>query len=94
MRRLFIIILDPNANAATIRGRITELGDHYIVYGNQYLVLAELDTAREVYERLVRNDEQPSGIVVLCTSTNELTYWGYYDKKLWEWLGDIHKDSV
>lgn len=88
MKRLFIIILDPNADATIIRDRIAELGDYYIVYKNQYLVLADLDTARDVYERLMRNEEQPTGIVVLCTSTEQLTYWGYSNKKLWEWLGE------
>lgn len=86
MRRLFIIILDPNVDATTIRSRIAELGDHYIVYGNQYFVLAEFDNAQAVYERVVRNGDSPIGIVVLCVDADTLTYWGYSDKGLWEWL--------
>ena len=86
MRRLFIIILAPNVDASVIRSRISELGDHYIVYGNQYFVLANFENAQAVYERLVRNNENPTGIVVLCTDADTLTYWGYSDKGLWEWL--------
>lgn len=86
MRRLFIIILDPNAEASIVRSRIAELGDHYIVYGNQYFVLADFENAQNVYERVVRNDDSPIGIVVLCVDIGALTYWGYSDKGLWEWL--------
>lgn len=86
MRKLFIIILDPNVDASVIRNRIIELGDHYIIYGNQYFVLADFENAQAVYERLVRKDENPTGIVVLCTDAERLTYWGYSDKGLWEWL--------
>lgn len=85
MRKLFIIILDPNANASIVRNRITELGDHYIVYENQYFVLANFDNARAVYDNIIRNDT-PTGIVVLCVEASTLTYWGYSDKGLWEWL--------
>ena len=86
MRRLFIIILDPNVDASIVRNRIAELGDHYIIYGNQYFVLANFDNAQAVYERVVRNGDAPIGIVVLCTDVDTLTYWGYSDKGLWEWL--------
>lgn len=86
MRRLFIIILDPNVDASIVRNRIAELGDHYIVYGNQYFVLANFDNAQAVYESVVRNGDTPIGIVVLCVDADTLTYWGYSDKGLWEWL--------
>ena len=86
MRRLFIIILDPNVDASVVRNRITELGDHYIIYGDQYLVLANFDNARAVYDRLIRNGENRIRIVVLCVDAETLTYWGYSDKGLWEWL--------
>lgn len=86
MRKLFIIILDPNVEASIVRSRITELGDHYIVYGNQYFVLADFENAKNIYERVVRNDDSPIGIVVLCVDIESLTYWGYSDKGLWEWL--------
>lgn len=86
MKKLFIIILDPNVDAPIVRNRIAELGDYYNVYGNQYFVLAEFDDAQTVYERIVRNNDNPIGIVVLCANIETLTYWGYSDKNLWEWL--------
>lgn len=87
MRKLFIIILDPNANESSIiRNRITELGDHYVVYGNQYLVIANFDNAQNVYEKVICNNDSPIGIVILCTNIDSLSYWGYSDKGLWEWL--------
>lgn len=86
MKKLFIIILDPNVNASIVRNRIAELGDYYTVYENQYFVLAAFDDAQAVYERVVRYGDNPIGIVVLCVNTETLTYWGYSDKSLWEWL--------
>ena len=86
MRKLFIIIIDPNANASVVRNRIVELGDYYIVYENQYFVLADLDNARTVYEKVVRNGDTPIGIVVLYIDATTLYYWGYTDKKLWAWF--------
>lgn len=86
MRRLFIIILDPNIDASTVRNRIAELGDYYIIYGNQYLILTDFVDAQTVYEKIVRQEDSPIGIVVLCVDADTLTYWGYSDKGLWEWL--------
>lgn len=86
MRRLFIIILDPNADASIVRRRIAELGEYYVIYGNQYFVLAEFDNAQAVYDRVVHYDDNNIGIVVLCVDTKTLNYWGYSDKSLWGWL--------
>lgn len=88
MRRLFIIILNPNVDASIIRRRIEDLGEYYIVYDNQYLVLANNEDASGVYSRIVHNDDNIIGIVVLGVSTNELSYWGYADKGLWTWLSE------
>lgn len=86
MRRLFIIILDPNVDASIVRKRIAELGEHYVIYGNQYFVLAGFNDAQTVYNRVIHNDDNNIGIVVLCVDAETLTYWGYSDKGLWEWL--------
>lgn len=86
MTKLFIIILDPNTDASIVRSRIAEIGEYYIVYGNQYFVLADFDNARSIYEKIVHSDDRQIGIVVLCVNTDALTYWGYSDKGLWEWL--------
>lgn len=86
MKKLFIIILDPNIDTSVVKSRITELGDYYVVYDNQYFVLTDYDNAQSVYRRLICNEENPVGIVILCIEANALTYWGYSDKRLWEWL--------
>lgn len=86
MRKLFVIILDPNVDASVVRSRIAELGDHYIIYQNQYFVLTNFGNAQAVYERVIRNSDSPIGIVVLGVDIGTLTYWGYSDKGLWEWL--------
>ena len=86
MRRLFIIILAPNVDASIVRRRIAELGEYYVIYGNQYFVLAEFDNAQAVYDRVVHYDDNNIGIVVLCVDTKTLNYWGYSDKGLWNWL--------
>lgn len=86
MRKIFIIILDPNVDTSVVKNRITELGDHYNIYGDQYLVLADFESAKDVYEKLIRKDDNPVRIVVLCADPETFSYWGYSDKGLWAWL--------
>ena len=59
---------------------------HHIIYQNQYFVLTNFGNAQAVYERVIRNSDSPIGIVVLGVDIGTLTYWGYSDKGLWEWL--------
>ncbi len=94
MKKLFIIILSPISNASDIRKRIEKLGEYYIIYDNQYLVLSDIEDSHSVYSQIVKDEDNVAGIVILSVPINNLTYWGYSDKNLWEWLRKYTKDSV
>ena len=87
MKQIFIIILDPSADSSLLRAKIHELGDYYIVYNDQYLVYADYEDAKQLYEKLVPSESVPTGIVIFSVSVEYLKYWGYSDKGLWSWLG-------
>lgn len=93
MKNLFIIILNPNVDTSIIKRRIEDLGEYYVVYNNQYLVLSKQDDAQNVYSEIVKNDDNIIGTIVLSISTKELSYWGYADKSLWEWLDKHTKNT-
>lgn len=86
MKKIFIIILNPNSDTTLLRAKISEIGDYYNIYDNQYLVSLECDNAEELYNKLQTANTPPVGIVILGVSIEGLTYWGYSDKKLWSWL--------
>ena len=72
-----------------IRSRIYELGNHYVVYENQYLLISDYNSAKELYEALTINTPDPLGVVVLGASIEDLSYWGFSSNELWSWLKDI-----
>lgn len=88
MKQLFIIILDPNVDSSLLRAKIQELGDYYNIYYNQYVLLAEFDSAQQLYDKLVPPGTPQTGIVIFCTPVSSLKYWGYSDKGLWSWLSE------
>lgn len=80
-------MLDPYSDASIIKIRISELGNYYVVYENQYLLISDQSSAKDLYESLTRNMPDISiGVVVLGVSLTDLTYWGYSSKGLWSWL--------
>ena len=86
MKKLFLIILNPNAETSIIKRRIVDFGVYYIIYNNQYLVLSEHNEAKDVYSAIVKDEDSIIGTIVLSMPTTNLSYWGYADKSLWEWL--------
>lgn len=87
MNQLYIIMLDPYSDTSIIKNRISELGNYYVVYENQYLLISDQKSAKELYESLTRNISNSAiGVVVLGVSITDLTYWGYSSRGLWSWL--------
>lgn len=86
MRKLFLIILNPQ-ESSIIRERIESLGDYYVIYDNQYFVILDSETAKGVYSKIVKEEENISGVVVLeIQDINNFNYWGYAERGLWSWL--------
>ena len=56
--------------------------DDYLKVGPcQWLVHSDVSTSKVVWERLVRDDEQPTGLVLPVRG-----YYGYHNETIWEWL--------
>lgn len=87
MRKIYLIILGPNVDKDILIQKIRELGDVFIVFGNNIFVSSTLNTAQEVYDSIVTSgmEEQTSVILDLGTRPG---YWGYTKKELWAWIND------
>ena len=48
--------------------------------------LSEHNEAKDVYSAIVKDEDSIIGTIVLSMPTTNLSYWGYADKSLWEWL--------
>lgn len=89
MKKLYIIILDPNVDSTIVKSKISELSKYYSIY-NQYIVYTDCPNAKTLYEKLVPSSSATlTGIVVFGTTLESLTYWGYSDKGLWDWLKSL-----
>lgn len=88
MKKLYIIILDSNVDSTIVKSRISELNKYYSIY-NQYIVYTDCPNAQTLYEKLVPSSTTFTGIVVFGTTLESLTYWGYSDKGLWDWLKSL-----
>ena len=93
MRKIFLIILGPNADKDFLLQRIRDLGDVYIVFGNSIFVSSLYDTAQEVYNAIIGESGQQQTSVVLDLGTNP-GYWGYTKRELWTWLNSHSSDDV
>lgn len=93
MKKLFLIILNPQ-ESSIIRERIESLGEYYVIYDNQYFVILDSGTANDVYTKIVKKEENLSGVVVLeIPDINNFNYWGYAERGLWVWLNNHIKPN-
>ena len=93
MKKLFLIILNPQ-ESSIIRERIESLGEYYVIYDNQYFVILDSGTANDVYTKIVKKEENISGVVVLeIPDINNFNYWGYAERGLWAWLNNHIKPN-
>lgn len=93
MRKIFLIILGPNADKDFLIQRIRNLGDVYMVFGSSIFVSSSYDTAQEVYNAIIGESGQQQTSVVLDLGTNP-GYWGYTKRELWTWLNSHSSDDV
>ena len=87
MRRIYLIILGPSVDKDFLIQKIRELGDVFIVFGNNIFVSSTLNTAQEVYDSIVTSGMEEQTSVILDLGTHP-GYWGYTKKELWTWIND------
>ncbi len=88
MRKIYLVILGSDVNKDLLIQRIRELGDTYVVFGNNVFLSSELESAQDVYNAMITEELGQQTSVVLDLGTRP-GYWGYTKKELWAWF-DSH----
>lgn len=93
MRKIYLIILGPSVDKDFLIQRIRDLGDVYVVFGNNVFVSSNLNTAQEVYNAIVSSEMEEQTSVILDLGSHP-GYWGYTKKDLWSWINEHSEKSV
>ncbi len=87
MYKIYLIIYKPENDSDILKDRIKGLGSHYKVFDSHWFVKSVLDTAKEVYDAIVKDDLTTINLLVLnIIPTVQDSYWGYMNASLWDWL--------
>ena len=86
MRKIYIIVVDPELNSEIIRERIKMIGSNYIFWDNQWLV-SSFESAKEIYQKLSADDFNLASIFV--SEINVGNYFGRMNPTLWEWVNKV-----
>lgn len=87
MRKIYLVILGPNVDKEILIQHIRDLGDIFIVFGNNVFVSSTLNTAQEVYDAIVTTEMEDQTSVILDLGVRP-SYWGYTKKELWSWINE------
>lgn len=87
MRKLYLVIVEPDTIPVTMLERIQSIGDSYRLY-DSYVIFSEIQTSEKLYNSIVRQDFTSAEIVVFELPINTDCYFGYSDRDLWEWLSE------
>lgn len=88
MNRLFIVLFGSAVDATPLINRLRNLGQYYALDNHQFLLLANFQSAQELHQAIVGNNPILATVPVVVFSVNysDLSYWGYSDNSLWNWL--------
>ena len=87
MRKIYIILVEPNETPNEMRERILSIGNVYSLY-NSFIVCSDIQSAEELYNSIVRQDFNSEEIVVFELPLDKKCYFGYSDRDLWKWLSE------
>lgn len=93
MKKIYLIILGPSVDKDFLIQRIRDLGDVYVVFGNNVFVSSNLNTAQDVYNAIVSSEMEEQTSVILDLGTHP-GYWGYTKKDLWSWINEHSEKTV
>lgn len=94
MKKLFEIIIENSVDVSYLNIKINELGNAYRLYQNKFFLFADFNSAQELYERIITEDYQQTGIVILEIPLKGFSFWGYSEKSLWAWLSFVETDYL
>ena len=87
MKKIYIILVEPNETPIEMRDRIQNIGNVYRLY-DSFIVCSEIQSAEELYNSIVRQDFNSEEIVVFELPLDKRCYFGYSDRDLWKWLSE------
>lgn len=84
--KIYLIIYDPSLESDILKDRIQLMGlSSYSFWNNNCFIQTEM-TTKEVYNYISKGGFETASILVIEMSTEDLSYYGRMDPKLWEWL--------
>lgn len=87
--RTYLIKYKQEDNSSVIDDRIRNSGAYFALSECEFLVTSEYETAKELYNAIVRDDFTTLSIfIVAVDATVDSGYWGVSKKDLWDWLRD------
>ena len=87
--RTYLIKYKQEDNSSVIDDRIRTSGTYFALSECEFLVTSEYNTAKELYNAIVRDDFTTLSIfIVAIDATVDSGYWGVSKNDLWDWLRD------
>ena len=87
--RTYLIKYKQGDYSSVIDDRIRNSGSYFALSDCEFLVTSRFDTARELYNDIVKTDFQTLSILIVAIDgTVDTGYWGVSKNDLWDWLRD------
>ena len=91
--RTYFVKYEQEENSLVINDRIRNSGQFYALSDCEYLVRSEVNTAKGLYDQIVKDDFKTLTVLVIALDAKvEDGYWGMSKKELWEWLKSNESD--
>lgn len=85
--RTYFVKYKQEENSSVIDDRIRNSGSYYALANCEFLVYSQFDTAKELYDDIVKDDFKTLTIVVFAIDATVVKgYWGVSKNELWDWL--------
>jgi len=92
--KTFLIKYKQGENSSVIDDRIRNSGPYYALSECEFLVSSQFNTARELYDDIVKDDFKTLSIFIVAVDpTVDSGYWGVSRNDLWAWLSDRSKNK-
>lgn len=85
--KTYIVLVHNENNVNNVSERLQQLGDYYVFFEREFILETEINSAQEVFEQIVRNEQFDIVIFEIQTVAKD-SYWGFANKDLWKWLKD------
>lgn len=87
--RTYLIKYKQEENSSVIDDRIRNCGPYFALSECEFLVTSNYDSAKELYNTIVRDDFKTLSIfIVAIDAAVDTGYWGVSKNDLWDWLRD------